>query len=140
MIERGAELFDELVIGIGINPDKRAMFTEEERHDMILGATANIQNIAAVGSFEGYLFDFAEQCNATHLLRGIRNGADFEYERTMRNLNRDFSLGIETVFLMPPRELAEISSSTVKGLIGPKGWQRIIKPMVPENVYLHLLP
>lgn len=135
MIEQGALLFDELVIGIGVNPDKKSMFDVKEREDMIDGASRHIQNIFAIDHFSGYLFNFAHEYQATHLLRGIRNNSDFEYEQTMRHLNGDFSPALQTVFLMPPREIAEVSSSTVKGLIGPEGWQEVVKPFVPANVF-----
>lgn len=135
MIEQGAQLFDELVIGIGVNPAKKTMFTDVERVEIICGATNHIENIPVVGVFEGYLFNFARQYEATHLLRGIRNGSDFEYEQTMRHLNGDFDPALQTVFLMPPREIAEVSSSTVKGLIGPEGWEEIVQKYVPHNVF-----
>lgn len=138
MIEQGAQLFDELVVGIGVNPKKKPMFNVEEREGMIDGATRHVKNLIAIDDFSGYLFNFALKYKATHLLRGIRNSSDFEYEQTMRHLNGDFSPALQTVFLMPPREIAEVSSSTVKGLIGPEGWQEIIKPFVPDNVFKEL--
>jgi len=73
------------------------------------------------------------------ILRGIRSESDYEYERTMRNINGDLGSGICTVFLMPPRNIAEVSSSMVKGLVGPKGWQRVVRKYVPEPVYRQLI-
>ena len=76
---------------------------------------------------------------ATHILRGIRSESDYEYERTMRNINGDLDSAICTVFLMPPRDIAEVSSSMVKGLVGPKGWQKVVRKYVPEPVYRQFL-
>lgn len=138
MIEQGAQIFDELVIGIGVNAGKKPMFNVYEREEMINGATRHVKNLICIDNFSGYLFNFARRYQATHLLRGIRNNSDFEYEQTMRHLNGDFSPALQTVFLMPPREIAEVSSSTVKGLIGPEGWQEIVKAFVPANVFKEL--
>ncbi|HTR43891.1 MAG TPA: hypothetical protein VMH87_19950, partial [Pseudomonadales bacterium] len=72
---------------------------------------------------------------ATHILRGIRSESDYEYERTMRNINGDMDPQICSIFLMPPRDIAEVSSSMVKGLAGPKGWQKVVRKYVPSPVY-----
>jgi len=82
-----------------------------------------------------YLIDYAQSIGATHILRGIRSESDYEYERTMRNINGDFDPNICTVFLMPPREIAEVSSSMIKGLIGPKGWRRVVRKYVPGPLF-----
>lgn len=142
MIEQGVELFDHLVIAIGVNPAKKSMFSVDDRVEMIRQSLflADIpKDKASIISFPGYLYRAAEEEQATHILRGVRNSEDFEYERVMRNLNGDFSPTVTTVFLVPPRELAEVSSSIVKGLIGPAGWMDIVKPMVPSYVFAKLL-
>jgi len=69
------------------------------------------------------------------MLRGIRNESDYEYERVMRNINGDLNPVITTVFLMPPRVIAEVSSSMIKGLVGPDGWETIVKRYLPEPVF-----
>jgi pantetheine-phosphate adenylyltransferase len=86
-----------------------------------------------------YLIDYAESVGASHILRGIRSAGDYEFERTMRNINGDLDPKICTVFLIPPRDIAEVSSSMVKGLIGPAGWRRIVRKYVPAPVYRQLL-
>jgi pantetheine-phosphate adenylyltransferase/8-oxo-dGTP diphosphatase len=73
------------------------------------------------------------------VLRGIRSESDYEYERTMRHINSDLDRNICSVFLMPPRDIAEVSSSMVKGLVGPDGWQEVVRKYVPEPVYRRLL-
>lgn len=94
----------------------------------------------SVTSFtNSYLIDYAQEIGATHILRGIRSESDYEYERTMRNINGDLDPGICTVFLMPPREIAEVSSSMVKGLVGPEGWRKVVRKYLPPPVYRHFL-
>jgi len=138
MVHSGAELFDELVVAIGVNPDKKYTFTLEQRLEM-LGASIKDSNVR-VDSFENqYLVNYAASVGARYILRGIRSEADYGYERGMRHINSDFGPDQLTVFLFPPRDLSEISSSLVKGLIGPEGWQDAIKPYVPEPVYDALL-
>jgi len=139
MIEQGVALFDELVVAIGINPDKRYTFTLEDRLAMLREALRPFQNLSVTSFSNSYLIDYAQEIGATHILRGIRSGSDYEYERTMRNINGDLDAGICTIFLMPPRDIAEVSSSMVKGLIGPKGWRRVVRKYVPEPVYRHIL-
>ncbi len=134
MVQAGAELFDELVVAIGVNPDKKYAFTLEERLDM-LRASIEETNVV-VDSFQNqYLVKYAASVGARYILRGIRSEADYGYERGMRHINSDFDPDVMTVFLFPPRDLSEISSSLVKGLIGPEGWQEAIKSYVPAPVY-----
>jgi len=73
--------------------------------------------------------------NCSYIVRGIRNESDYEFERIMRNINGDLNQNITTIFLMPPREISEISSSFVKGLVGPEGWEQVVKNFVPKYVY-----
>ena len=68
------------------------------------------------------------------MLRGIRDTSDYEYEKTLRHINSDISPEITTVFLMPPREIAEVSSSIVKGLVGSEGWEKVLGKYVPDCV------
>lgn len=135
MIEHGAALFDELVIAIGVNPQKRSMFSLEQRLAMVRDAAAPFANVR-VDSFENlFLVHYAQEVEANFILRGIRNEDDYSYERGMRYVNAEFSPSILTVFLMPPREYAEISSSFVKGLVGPRGWEQIVPRYVPRGVF-----
>ena len=135
MIEQGVALFDRLVVAIGINPDKKYQFTLDERLEMIRESLRRYANLSVASFSNAYLIDYAQSMGATHILRGIRSGADYEYERTMRNINADLDPAICTVFLMPPRNIAEVSSSMVKGLVGPKGWQKVVRKYVPQVVY-----
>jgi pantetheine-phosphate adenylyltransferase len=139
MIEQGVRLFDYLTVAIGVNPDKRYTFPLEDRVKMLREATKKFPNVSVASFSNRYLIDYAQRIGVTHILRGIRSGSDYEFERTMRNINGDLDSGICTVFLMPPRDIAEVSSSMVKGLIGPLGWQKIVRKYVPDAVYRRLV-
>lgn len=139
MIQEGVRLFDQLIVAVGINPEKKHTFSVEERLAMLRMSCRSFRNVSVASFSNLYLIDYAESVDATHILRGIRSAGDYEFERTMRNINGDLDDGICTVFLMPPRDIAEVSSSMVKGLIGPAGWQRIVKQYVPAPVYRRLV-
>jgi pantetheine-phosphate adenylyltransferase len=135
MIEQGARLFDRLIVAVGVNPEKKSAFSLDERLDMLRESTASIPNVSVESFANTYLIHYAQSVQATHILRGIRSVSDYEFERTMRNINSDLDSAVCSVFLMPPRDIAEISSSMVKGLIGPAGWEAIVRKYVPEPVY-----
>ena len=139
MIEQGVRLFDQLVVAIGINPDKEPTFSVEDRTAMLRDATKKFRNLSLTAFSNRYLIRYAQSLGATHILRGIRSESDYEYERTMRNINGDLDAAICTVFLMPPRAIADVSSSMVRGLVGPEGWQKIVRNYVPKPVYRKLL-
>ena len=139
MIECGARLFDELIVAVGNNPDKHYTFSLQERVAMTRGAVAGRSTIS-VDSFEAeFLVRYARFVQADYILRGIRNVHDYDFERGMRNVNDDLEPSITSVFLMPPREMAETSSSLVKGLIGPKGWPDVVRVYVPASSYEMLI-
>ena len=139
MIREGAKLFDELIVAIGINPDKQYSFSVEDRMALLRECLADQEGVA-IDSFENkFLVRYANEQRADFILRGIRAESDYHYERGMRYINGDMEPDIGTVFLMPPREIAEVSSSFVKGLVGPDGWQEIVKPYLSEPVYEMML-
>lgn len=139
MIDQGAALFDRLQVAVGSNPEKRALFSVQERRDMLAEMTAHLDNVE-IASFENrYLIRHAQDIGATFILRGIRSGTDYEYERGMRNVNGDLDPAVTTVFLMPPRGIAEVSSSMVKGLMGPDGWRDVVASFVPPAVLERLV-
>lgn len=139
MIEQGASLFDELIVAVGVNPDKRSTFTVNERLKMLRDCVGKLPRVR-VDRFENrFLVHYAADVGAQYILRGIRDNGDYEFERGMRNINNDLQRRTTTVFLMPPREMSEVSSSLIKSLIGPKGWEKIIKQYVPAPVYKMIL-
>lgn len=136
MIQRGAEMFDELVVVLAVNPDKRGLFSLEKRQELMASLLAVLPSHVRLATVEqGFLVDFARKVGAGFLLRGIRNTQDFEYEKSMARMNARMESDIRTVFLMPPGELEEISSSMVKGFIGVPGWQRWVRSCVPPCVF-----
>lgn len=138
MIEHGADLFDRLVVAIGINPEKRCVFSVDDRLEMLRQSVKMLPNTDVSSFTNQFLIGYAHSIGARFILRGIRTESDYEYERVMRNINGDLNSGIVTVFLMPPRGIAEVSSSMVKGLIGPEGWEAIVKNYLPEPVFKKL--
>lgn len=139
MIREAVKLFDELVLAIGINPDKRSTFTVDERAQMLREITSDLPNLRVDSFGDQFLVDYAQSVGANYIVRGIRSASDYEYERTMRYINSDLHPEITTVLLLPPREFAEVSSTMVKGLIGPNGWEAIIRRYLPQPVYLKMI-
>ena len=139
MIEKGAELFDRLIVAVGVNPNKKYSFIVADRLAMLRECTQQFSNVE-VDSFEGqFLVHYAGAKGAGYILRGVRSEEDYRFEHAMRNVNEDLEPGITTLFLIPPREICEVSSSFVKGLVGFEGWQDVVRPYVPQPVYERLL-
>ena len=134
MIAEGAKLFDKLIVLVADNPNKKCLFSVYGRIEMINNSIADELNIEVCQLENEYTIKRAKEKGAAYLLRGIRTVSDFDYERALRLINNDIDQDVQTVFLMPPRDLAEISSSLVKGLIGFPGWEKLISKYVPKNV------
>lgn len=115
IIKRGVTLFDELVIAIGINADKTYMFSLEERVKFIEEAFKDEPKIK-VTTYQGMTVDFCKKIDANFILRGLRNPADFEFEKAIAHTNRKLS-EIETVFLLTSSGKSYISSSIVRDVI-----------------------
>lgn len=115
IIERGVTLFDELIIAIGINSEKKYMFSLEERMTFIQKAFKKEKKIKVV-TYQGLTVDFCKKINANFILRGLRNPADFEFEKAIAHTNRQLS-EIETVFLLTSSGKSFISSSIVRDVI-----------------------
>jgi len=113
LICRGADIFDRLTVGIGINPDKRPLFSPEERLRLTRDLTARLDNVR-VECFEGLAVDFVRDHGAAVMLRGIRTLTDMEAEFRMTLANHSLDGEIETVFLMASEEYTHISSSLIK--------------------------
>ncbi|UOO76741.1 pantetheine-phosphate adenylyltransferase [Neisseria sp. Dent CA1/247] len=139
MISRAQAMFDELVIAIGVNPEKRSTYTVEERREMLEAITSEFPNVKVTVFGNRFLVDYADSIGARFVIRGIRTASDYEYERSMRYINSDLQPDITTVILMPPREFAEVSSTMVKGLVGPEGWRDMVRRYLPEPVYRKIL-
>jgi pantetheine-phosphate adenylyltransferase len=135
MIERGLEMFDRLIVAIGSNPSKSYSFTVEERLELLHASIRSCDRLVIAHFDNRYLVDYAKLMDAKYILRGIRSPNDYEYERVMRHINADMTPEITTVFLMPPRDMAELSSSMIKSLTGPIGWEETVRRYVPEPVF-----
>jgi len=135
MIEQGLAMFDKLIVAIGNNPAKSYSFTVDERLELLRKSTSPSDNLEIAHFDNRYLVDYARKTDAKYVLRGIRSPNDYEYERVMRHINADMAPEITTVFLMPPRDIAELSSNMVKSLIGPEGWEETVQRYVPEPVF-----
>ena len=135
MISQGLALFDRLVVSIGENPSKNYVFSTEERIDLLRSSIPSCERLTITHFDNRYLVDYAKEVGAEFILRGIRSPGDYEYERVMRHINSDMAPDINTVFLMPPREMAELSSSMVMGMVGPEGWGKTVRRYLPSPVF-----
>lgn len=113
LIRRGAQIFDQLIVGIADSSRKGPLFTLEERIELAEKITADYDNVTIVG-FDVLLADFAHQQDAGVLLRGLRAVSDFEYEFQLASMNRHLMPDVETMFLTPSEHLSFVSSSLVK--------------------------
>ena len=113
IITRGSRIFDSLVIGIGINPDKQPLFSVEERIELCRNAVAPLANVE-VTSFRGLAVEFVRACRSRILLRGVRSLTDIDAEFTMSFANRVLDDDIESVFLTSSEHYNHISSSLIK--------------------------
>lgn len=135
MVEQGLTMFDRLIVAIGTNPSKSYTFSHGQRIEMLQTTLGHLPNLVIDEFHNRFLVDYAKGAGAQFILRGIRSPADYEYERVMRQINSDMAPEITTVFLMPPRDIAEVSSSMIKGLIGPDGWEEQTRRYVPVTVF-----
>ena len=134
LILRGSKLFEHLTVAILRNPVKNALFTVEERVEMLKEATSSLDNVS-VASFDGLTVDFARQLGAKALLRGIRAISDYEHEFQMALMNRRLAPEIETVFLQPAGRYSFISSRMLKEVFSFGG---DVTGLVPPNVLKRL--
>jgi len=134
IIERGCKLFDEIIIAVLVNPEKRALFTVEERREILAEALTLIENGGCrlrVDSFQGLLMRYAVEQEADAVVRGIRAISDYEYELQMALMNRRQEPGIETVFLLASESYSYVSSRLVKEVYSLGG---TIEGLVPATV------
>ena len=113
IIQRGSRLFERLIVGVGVNPDKKTLFTPEERVQLTREVSREWPNVE-VEAFDGLAVSFVRRCGAMVVLRGLRTLSDMEYEFTMSLMNRNLDPQIETVFLMAKEEFSHVSSSLLR--------------------------
>lgn len=129
IIRRGVTLFDEVIVAIGINADKKYMFSLEDRKKFIEETFANEPRIKVV-TYKGLTVDLCEKIGVEFILRGLRNPADFEFEKAIAHTNRDLA-PIETVFLLTSAQTSYIASSIVRDVIRNNG---DYTKLVPKSV------
>jgi pantetheine-phosphate adenylyltransferase len=133
IIRRGAALFDRVVVAVANNPDKRSLFTTDERIALVRDATKDLSGVV-VDAYEGLTAGHVAQLGATAILRGLRQHSDFEYEYQLALANRTIS-GIETLFVMADERVAYISSHMVREVAALGGdISRFVPPSVAKAI------
>jgi pantetheine-phosphate adenylyltransferase len=130
LIQRGSQIFDELVVAILRNSEKVPMFSVAERREMLLQLTADLSNVR-IDTFDGLMVEYAKSMDASCVLRGIRAVSDYEYELQMALMNRKIEPTLETVFMMPADKYSYVSSRLVREVAQAGG---PVKGLVPEVV------
>ncbi len=133
ILSRAVKMFDKVIVTVAVNNKKSAVFTGEERMDLIRESIREFDwsDQVEVVQFTGLLIDFARQKSVNVLLRGVRQISDFEYEFRMALANRRLAPEIDTVFLMPDEQLTFISATIVKEIAA---WDGDLSSFVPDNV------
>ena len=136
VIRRGVHLFDELIVAVGVNPEKSEMFTLQERADMIKALIKGIPGVR-VEQYTGLTMDFVRQVKAIAILRGIRDVSDLRYEFQIAQANR--AVGeVETVFIMTGDQYALTSSSLIRQVVSLGGDVRKLSGLLPDLVVRQL--
>lgn len=130
ILERSVPLFDEIIVAVGVNSAKQSMFTLEQRLAWLEAVCRRFPTVR-VESFEGLTADFCRQCDAHWLIRGVRNGGDFEYERTIAQMTKVLHPELETVILFTDPEFAHIHSNVVREILKNKG---NVRAFVPDEI------
>jgi pantetheine-phosphate adenylyltransferase len=130
LIQRGAKIFEELVVAILRNSEKVPMFSVAERREMLRELTADLSNVR-IDTFDGLMVEYAKSIDAMCVLRGIRAISDYEYELQMAFMNRNLEPTLETVFMMPAVKYSYVSSRLVREVAQAGG---PVKGLVPEIV------
>lgn len=136
VIRQSLDLFDKVVVAIGENPAKRCMFSLDERWQLINDSLpADPTNQIRISEYRGkYLVDAAAALDCDWIIRGIRDSSDFRFERSLQRINQQIDPHPKTMYLIPPAELAEVSSSIVKSMVGFDGWENAVAKLVPTPV------
>ena len=132
IIQRGSRLFDRLIVGVGINPDKATLFDIRERVELLRAVTGEFPNVDVL-PFTGLAVRFVREAGARIMLRGLRTLSDMEYEFTMSLMNLNLDPGIETVFLMAKEEFSHVSSSLLRQ-IAAFGGELDLSKFLPDPV------
>ena len=132
LVLRAIPLFDEVIVAVGVNSIKQCMFTLEQRLEFIRTTFKNYPNVK-VTTYQGLTINYAVQIGANTILRGLRNSTDFDYEKSIAQMNKAISPSVDTIFLITDPELAAISSSILRELI--KGGANV-QPFLPTAIVI----
>ncbi len=135
ILERASNIFDEIIIAVAVNSQKKPMFPAEERAEMIRECVANYPSVTVDALHTGLLIDYAREKNAVAIIRGLRQVADFEYEFQIALMNRHLYPEITTVFLMPNEKYTYLTSSIIREVAALGG---DVTDFVPEPVLKRL--
>lgn len=130
IIERSSKIFDEVIVAVLVNPDKKGLFDIDERVELIEKATKQFDNVKS-DSFHGLLVNYMQEKNAQVIIKGLRAVSDFEYEFQMALMNKKLDPSIETVFMMTSAKYSYLSSSSIKQVAMFGG---CINDLVPEEI------
>lgn len=132
LIRRATPLFDKIIVAVGINSQKKSLFSLEQRIDWLNDVFKNDQNVF-VDSYEGLTVRFCKEQKSKFIIRGLRNSSDFEYEKQISQLNKILGEGIETIFLVSQPEFSHISSSIVREIIKNNG---DASTLIPKSIHI----
>ncbi|MDD6364611.1 MAG: pantetheine-phosphate adenylyltransferase [Bacteroidales bacterium] len=132
ILRRALTMFDEVVVAVGINQDKRGFFSDAKKLDIIRQATAGMDNVRII-KYDNLTVDTCRELGIRHMVRGVRNMIDFETERSIADANRRLAPEIETVIIPTCQEFAHISSSAVRDIIKHNG---DASAFLPEGIEL----
>ena len=127
ILKRALTMFDEVVVAVGVNQDKRGFFSMEQRMDIIRQATSGLEGVTVM-KYDGLTVDVCREMGIRHVVRGVRNMIDFETERSIADANRRLAPEIETVIIPTAQEFAHISSSAVRDLLRHHGDTSLFLP------------
>ena len=131
IVKRGIKIFDEIIIAVGDNTDKKYLFSKEKREEFVERTFSDYDKVK-IESYNGLTVDFCKKNNVEFMIRGLRNPADFEFEKSIALTNREMT-GIETIFFLTSPENSFISSSIVRDLIRNKGDYKLF---IPKGIIL----
>jgi pantetheine-phosphate adenylyltransferase len=138
VIQRGSRLYDRLVVGVGVNPEKKAFFSVEERVQQLRKVLASLTNVEVL-PFTGLAVRFVREVGSRVMLRGLRTLSDMEYEFTMSLTNLALDSEIETVFLMAREQYSHISSTLIRQIASFQGdLNKFVPPEIKDAIMEHL--
>lgn len=132
IVRRASEIFDHIVVAIGSNSSKNSMFDLDQRRAWLNEVFKDLDNVT-VSDYEGLTIDFCRSIEARFLLRGVRNGGDFEYERTIAQMTKSMAPELETVILFTDPEFAAINSTVVREILRNNG---DVTQFIPDSVHI----